>query len=94
MPNPWSAVEDLIDEVVANGKTRDDAANAAAVWLAEHVDFSELIPGPIGDLIEAIDDPLAKSKLAGKALQAFLSIRPFRRRAKVKVPEARASGNG
>lgn len=89
---PWDDIDDLEKDMVTLGLDPEQAADATAIWVAEHVDFTKVFPPPIGALVEAIDDPIARSGMAGKVLRTFRKLRPFRKR---RNPEARASvGNG
>lgn len=81
---PWDDLGTLIKELKDKGAP--DIADQVGIWVAEHVDFSLVIPGPVGKAIEAIDDPLARMGLLGRLVTLVAKLHPFRKRATVQVP--------
>lgn len=78
---PFEELEAFTAEVTSAGGNGNDVA----VMVAELVDFRQVFPGPVGELLERIDDPLARSGLVGKAIDLVRKLKPFRKRAAVHV---------
>ena len=61
--------------------------DAAIVKLVDDVDFALLIPGPIGLLVETLDDPLAKLGLAVKISSLFARKARVRKQRRANQPD-------
>lgn len=48
-------------ELMLGGRTRRQAARELAELLDARLDFTQIIKGPVGDVIEAIDRPLLRA---------------------------------
>lgn len=72
---PWEDLKEVLDAVKGaeggNGKVA-----AVAKWLADEIDWRQVIPGPVGEVIESVDD------LAPKFVALLAKIAPFRKRGK------------
>lgn len=63
------------------------AIDAAIVKLVDDVDFALLIPGPVGALVETIDDPLAKLGIAAKVSSLFRRKERVRKQRRANQPD-------
>lgn len=88
---PYEDIEDLAN--LLEQASPGDGRRSLAVWVAETVDFRTVFPGPVGELLERIDDPLAKSGLFEKAVDLIRKLKPFRKKATVTLVPPEPRGN-
>lgn len=84
----WSddmAAADILDDILDLADELDTqapelgAGDQVLVFLADRIDFTQLVPGPIGQVLERIDDPLAKLGVVSKLVKLLRKVRIKRR---------------
>ena len=58
---PWEEVEELVDDVEAGRATEEEVLQVLPAVLDAVIPFDELVAGPVGHLLEAIDDQVARA---------------------------------
>lgn len=80
---PWDRVQDLADELVESGLSKDQALDEIAAFLDSVISFG---PGPVGAVAEIADRPVIRAALD---LVVALAVDPERREARKARREAR-----
>jgi hypothetical protein len=61
---PWADLRKLYERLLSAGQRPNAAAAAVAEIVDELVDLDVLIPGPVGEVLEAVDRPILRGLIA------------------------------